>query len=254
MSLESGFWLQYATQRSATLVGLADDLAGDGYRPGVIFVPLGAPRTLRSLYDRDRPRGGAFLDPCGHLIDRVTSTRRATNFPWLDISFGSPNNVASWTDWMETSLEHQLSDDLLDGADEPSIVVTPSPQLAAATGTRELYTIIDSATATRDAYDGEPECWLGLDVDRDYLRNVTRLTELANAVVTAGFPGVVLRCFQLELPPITDRRLLDGLASWSKDALPPTSASLYLDQAGSDGSRPPGVQPLGPAASRKAVG
>jgi hypothetical protein len=29
--------------------------------------------------------------------------------------------------------------------------------------------------------------------------------------VTAGFPGVIFRCFQPELTPITDRRLLDGL-------------------------------------------
>ena len=112
---------------------------------------------------------------------------------------------------METSLEHQLSDEFLDGADEPTIIVTPSPQLTASTGTAELYAIIDAATAARETLAGDRECWLGIAVDRDYLRNDARLTELADAVVTADFPGTVFRCFQNEMTPITDRRVLQGL-------------------------------------------
>jgi hypothetical protein len=196
---------------AATLVALPDDLAADGYRPGVIFAPVGGPRTLRELYGRARARGEAFLDPSGHLIDRPSSTRRAENFPWLDALYGRPTDVARWRDWMQISLGHQLSADLIGGSDEPSIVVTPSPLLTAATGAAELYTILDAANATRDEYDGLPALWLGLDIDRDFLRNPARLTEFANAVVTSGYPGVVLRCFQLELPPITDRRLIEGL-------------------------------------------
>ena len=44
MSLEpAGFWLQYASQNADDLVGLADDLAVTGYRPGVVFCPVGGP-------------------------------------------------------------------------------------------------------------------------------------------------------------------------------------------------------------------
>jgi len=159
-----------------------------------------------------REHGGeAFLDPSGFLLDRDPAPQRAQNFPWLDSTYTRPNDVSGWTTWMETSLEHQLSDDFLDGADEPSILATPSPQLSASTGTTGLYSIIDAATAARDSTADERECWLGVAVDRDYLRDQDRLTELADMVVTAGFPGVIFRCFQSELTPITDRRLLDGL-------------------------------------------
>jgi len=81
----------------------------------------------------------------------------------------------------------------------------------ASTGTAELYAIIDAATTARDSAADDRECWLGVSVDRDYLRNDARLTELADTVVTAGFSGVIFRFFQSELTPITDRRLLDGL-------------------------------------------
>jgi hypothetical protein len=211
VSIESGFWLQHAAQNADALVDLADDLAADGYRPGVVFAPVGSPTRLARLYDQARTNGEAFLDPSGFLLDRDPSPQRAANFPWLDVSYDRPTDLGGWTRWIELSLEHQLSDDLLDGADEPSILVTPSPQLTASTGTAELYTIIDGAAAARDSVADARECWLGIAVDRDYLRNDARLTEMADAVVTAGFPGVVFRCFQSELTPITDRRLLDGL-------------------------------------------
>ena len=71
--------------------------------------------------------------------------------------------------------------------------------------------MIDAATAARDAVAANRECWLGIAVDREYMRDANRLTELADAVVTAGFPGVVFRVFQSELAPVADRRLLDGL-------------------------------------------
>ncbi len=211
MSIKSGFWLQYASQKGDDLVDLVDDLAADGYRPGVVFAPVGAPARLARLYGEARADGEAFLDPSGFLLDGESRPQRANNFPWLDRSYGRPDDLVGWTRWMETSLEHQLSDDFLDGADEPTILVTPSPQLTASTGTDELYTVIDAATAARASIAGGRECWLGIAVDRDYLRNDARLTELADAVVTAGFPGVIFRCFQAELTPITDHRLLDGL-------------------------------------------
>jgi len=211
VSIEGGFWLQFASQQADELVSLTDDLAASGYRPGVVFAPVGAPSRLARLYGVARATGEAFLDPSGFLLDRDAGAQRATNFPWLDPSYGRPHDLTGWSQWMEASLEHQLSDDFLDGADEPSILVTPSPQLTASTGTAELYVIIDAATVAGASIAGDRECWLGVVVDRDYLRNDARLTELADAVVTAGFPGVIFRCFQTELTPITDRRLLDGL-------------------------------------------
>jgi hypothetical protein len=211
VSIQEGFWLQYATQNADRLVDLADDLAGEGTRPGIVFAPVGSPDRLTRLYGQARGAGEAFLDPSGFLLDRDGSSQRQANYPWLDSSYGRPSDLAGWTAWMHESLEHQLSDNFLDGADEPSILVTPSPQLTASTGTRELYTVIDGATAARAAVAGQRECWLGVAVDRDYLRNDARLTEMADAVVAAGFPGVVFRCFQSELAPISDRRLLEGL-------------------------------------------
>ena len=211
MTVEAGFWLQYAAQNADDLVGLADDLAGVGYRPGIVFAPIGSPDRLGRLYRQARARGEAFVDPSGFLLDRDPRPQRQANFPWLDASYGRPTDLDAWTEWMEESLEHQLSNDLLGGADEPSILVTPSPQLVASTGTAELYTVIDAAAAARDSVAEDRDCWLGITVDRDYLRNANRLTELADAVVTAGFPGVIFRCFQSELTPISDRRLLEGL-------------------------------------------
>jgi hypothetical protein len=211
VSIGSGFWLQHAAQNADGLVALADDLSDDGYRPGVVFSPVGSPNRLSGLYGRARSRGEAFIDPSGFLIDRDRSHQREMNFPWLDASYGRPSDLGGWTEWIEESIRHQLSPELLSLADEPSILVTASPQLTASTGTAELYMVIDAAAAARDSEAGGRECWLGVCVDRDYLRNDARLTELGDAVVTSGFPGVVFRFFQSELTPITDRRLLDGL-------------------------------------------
>lgn len=211
VSIEHGFWLQYGAQLADELVALGDDLAADGLRPGIVFAPVGAPARLARLYHRARSSGEAFLDPSGFLLDRASTPRRAASYPWLDASYGRPRDIAARKTWMTQSLEHQLSNDLRDGADEPSILVTPSPQLTAATGTAELYAVIDAADGARDEIAGDRECWLGIVIDRDYLRHDARLTELADAAVTAGFPGVVVRCFQTELPPVGDHRLLGGL-------------------------------------------
>jgi hypothetical protein len=207
----SAFWLQYGSQNSDELVGLAADLERTGSRPGVVFVPVGAPERLKRLYQLARGGGEAFLAPSGFLLDRKESPQRRKNFPWLEQAYRRPTDVAGWAQWMEHALEHQLSEDLRGNAAEPSLLVTPAPQLTGAAGTQELYDIVDAATAARDSTAGGRECWLEIVVDRDYLRQEARLTELANTIVTAGFPGVVFRCFHSELPPVSDRRLLEGL-------------------------------------------
>jgi hypothetical protein len=231
VSLETGLWLQYASQKADELVALGDDLATTGYRPGVVFAPVGAPARLHRLYQRARARGEAFVDPSGFLLDRDSSPQRATNYAWLDASFGRPRDLPGWTRWMERSLEHQLSAELVGVAPDPSILVTPSPMLSASSGTAELYTVVDAATAARDSIAGDRECWLGTVVDRDYLRNATRLTELANATVTAGFSGVVFRCFQAELAPVGDRRLLEGLREFV-EGLSEGDVGVFLPNAG----------------------
>ncbi|HEY8630082.1 MAG TPA: hypothetical protein VIL73_05960 [Gaiellaceae bacterium] len=115
MSIEGGFWLQYAAQNADELVHLADDLAEGGYRPGVVFAPVGSPARLARLYGQARANGEAFLDPSGFLLDRERRPQREANFPWLDASYGRPTDLNAWTEWMEESLQHQLSDDLLSG-------------------------------------------------------------------------------------------------------------------------------------------
>jgi len=70
VSIENGFWLQYASQNADDLVDLADDLADNGYRPGIVFAPVGNPARLCQLYGRMRAEGEAFLDPSGFLLDR----------------------------------------------------------------------------------------------------------------------------------------------------------------------------------------
>jgi hypothetical protein len=204
-----GFWLQHGSQGADQLVSLADDLEQVGARPGVIFAPVGTPAKLKQLYQRVRERGEAFLDPSGYLLDRGPSPQRRGYFPWLEQKYKRPTDVAKWTDWMKFSLEHQLSERLRGEGSGPSIVVTPSPQLTAAAGTDELYAIVDAANVVRGLM--AEECWLGVVVDRDYLRQETRLTELANTLVTAGFQGIVFRCFHSELAPVTDRRVLEGV-------------------------------------------
>ena len=91
----------------------------------------------------------------------------------------------------------------------PSFLVTACPQLQAAEGDRGLYPILDAALAVQGSAEGE--CWLGVNIDRDYLRQEVHLVRLANALIASRVPGVMLRCFGTQLAPVTDRRVLDGL-------------------------------------------
>lgn len=210
MTIVPGFWLQYTFQGADELVALADVLGRGNSRPGIVFTPTGAPERLARLYNHARRRGEAFLDPSGFLLDRPPSAQRRTNYPWLEQAYGRPVDVAGWTRWMERSLEHQLSDDLCSGAARPSILVTPCPLLRAAAGTEELYAVVDAAVAASTAVGRGRECWIGIVVDRDFLRQEDHLTKLADALVNSSPPGVVFRCFQPELAPLTDRRVLEG--------------------------------------------
>lgn len=211
--IQGGYWLQHTRNEADALVAFADVLVPTpAGRPGVVLTPVNNPTTLQGLYERARSRGEAFLDPCGFFIDlRDPSRYRQRDFPWLDATYPRPTTTAEWRTWMRLSLDHQLSPALHGTAPPPSILVTPSPQLTAAAPAQELYSVLDAALDERDATAGGHECWIGVVVDRDFLRTESHLTRLANAVVSLDVPGILLRFFQTELAPVSDRRGLEGL-------------------------------------------
>jgi len=211
--IEGGYWLQHTRNEADALVSFADVLAPTpAGRPGIVLTPANTPSTLRGHYERARTGGETFLDPCGHFMDqKPPSKARQRDYPWLDASYTRPTTTDEWRAWIRQSLEHQLSPGLQGVAPPPSIIVTPSPQLEASASPQELYSVLDAALDERDATAGGHECWIGVVVDRDFLRTDLHLTRLANSLVSLDVPGVVLRCFQGELAPLSDRRLLEGL-------------------------------------------
>jgi hypothetical protein len=205
-----GFWLQHAARSAEQLVAYADELAHEpAGRPGIIMAPVNAPNTLTPLFQRARASGDAILDPNGHLIDRTHTERARNHFPWL-AQDPRPGTQAAWEAWMEQGVAHQLSAALRGTGAGPSFVITPSPIVTAASGQADLYMVLDAAAAVRANHPTE-NLWLGLAVDRVYARENPHLTRLANAIVSSGVRGIVLRAFHGELPPATDRRYLEGL-------------------------------------------
>ncbi len=206
---QGGLWLQQAANHARDLVDFADDLSNaPAGRPGVLFAPVNVPSTLSELYETARSKGDAAVDPSGYLIDRPATKRAEENFPWLVEA--RPQTQAEWEAWMTQALEQQVDPQFIGSAPVPAFLVTASPQLEAAQGAAGLYPVLDAAAAVRAQ--APAECWLGVTIDRDYLREEVHLVRLANALVSSGAPGVVLRCFQTQMPPVTDRRLLEGLA------------------------------------------
>lgn len=204
-----GFWLQHASNQARELVEFADELeGGPAGRPGVLYAPVNGAATLRALYRHGRQRGDVAFDPCGFLLDREPTRRAAASFPWL-VQTPRPASQHEWQNWMTRALEHQLSTDLVGDSRAPSFLVTACPQLQAAEGARGLYPVLDAALTVQGSADGE--CWLGVNIDQDYLRQEVHLVRLANALIASRTPGVVLRCFGKQLPPVTDRKLLEGL-------------------------------------------
>jgi hypothetical protein len=205
----SGFWLQYASRQASEVVNFADELEGaPAGRPGVVFAPVNAPSTVRRLYEHARQRGEVVMDPNGYLLDRPPTKRAEKYFPWL-AQTPRPTDQAGWEAWIQQGLDHQLSPELVGGEGPPSFLVTPCPQLVAAQGAAGLYPVLDAAATVQAA--ASEVCWLGVNIDRDYLREETHLVRLANALVSARTPGLVLRCFQNQMPPVADRALLEGL-------------------------------------------
>ncbi len=225
VELPGGFWLQHASNEAQDLVDFADELGSDGSRPGVVIAPVNVPDRLDPLYRQARAAGAVIVDPNGHLLDRAHTKRARDHFPWLATT-PRPDDQAGWEAWMNDALEHQRN---RPNAAPPDVLITPCPIITAAAGQDELYSVMDAAQAVADAAD--EECWLGVNVDRTYIREETHLTRLGDTLVDAAPPGVVLRAFHGELPPVTDRAYLLGLRDLV-EALAENGTRVFLPQAG----------------------
>jgi hypothetical protein len=204
------FWLEYGSREAHDLVAFADDLdrtpAG---RPGVCFGPLNNPTTLEPLYRQARAEGNAIVEPHGYLLDLDHTARSRNYFPWL-AQTPRPSTQAEWEQWMRQGLDHQLSARLCGNAGAPSFVVTPSPRIEAARGP-ELNSVLDAATAARSRVPADNDCWIGVTVDRTYLREEQHLIRLLNAMIQTGADGFVFRSQHVQLPPVDDPLYLAGL-------------------------------------------
>ncbi|WP_142281632.1 hypothetical protein [Mycobacterium kyorinense] len=204
------FWLEYGNREAPELVGFANDLAQTpAGRPGICFGPLNNPATLEPLYRQARTAGDAIVEPHGYLLDLEHTARSRNHFPWL-AQTPRPATQPEWEQWMQQAVDHQLSARLCGDAGPPSFVITPSPRMEAARAP-ELNMVLDAATAVRSRVAAETDCWLGVTVDRTYLREQQQLIRLLNAMIQTGADGFVFRAPQTQLPPVDDSPYLEGL-------------------------------------------
>jgi hypothetical protein len=206
-----GLWLQYGNKEARELVAFADELAQTVSRPGIAFGPLNGSHTLLNpLYQAARSVSDAILDPHGQLIDLKHTKRSRDHFPWL-AEDPRPATQQQWEQWMQAALDHQLSPALIGNAGTPSFVVTASPLLVAARGPLELNPVLDAAVAVRSRVPAGTDCWLGVTVDRSYLRETVHLTRLLNTMLQTGSDGFVFRAQHTWLAPVMDMAYLSGL-------------------------------------------
>jgi len=209
--VNGGFWLEYGNREAPELVAFADELARTpAGRPGVCLGPLNGLTTVEPLYRRARAAGEAIFEPHGYLLDRDHTARSRTHFPWL-AQTPRPTTRPEWERWMQQALDHQLSARLHGNTGAPSFVVTASPRMEAARGAPELNSVLDAAAAVRSRVPVHHDCWLGVTVDRSYLREQQHLTRLLNAMVQTGSDGFVFRSQHTQLPPVDDPLYLAGL-------------------------------------------
>lgn len=209
--LRGGFWLEYGNREASELVALADELAQTpSSRPGICFGPLNGPTTLEPLYRLARISGEAILEPHGYLLDRDHTARSRNHFPWL-AQTPRPATRAQWERWIQDAVDHQFSAGLRGNVGVPSFAVTASPRMEAARGALELNAVLDAAGAVRAQVPAGTDCWLGVTVDRAYLREPHHLIRLLNAMVQTGADGFVFRCQHTQLSPVDDPLYLAGL-------------------------------------------
>jgi hypothetical protein len=227
----SGFWLEYGNREAPELVDFADDLAQTpAGRPGICFGPLNGPDRLEPLYRRARAAGDAIVEPHGYLLDLDHTARSRNHFPWLALT-PRPATRQQWEQWMQDGLDHQLSASTRGVGNAPTFVVTPSPRLEAARGALELNNVLDAAVAVRGRVPAGIDCWLGVAVDRTYLRDQQHLIRLLNAVVQTGANGVVFRSQHTELPPVLDGAYLAGMRE-VVDACAANNIRVFLPSSG----------------------
>ncbi len=65
--------------------------------------------------------------------------------------------------------------------------------------------------AVRSRLPSPADCWLGVTVDRTYVRENPHLTRLANAMLATSVDGFVFRASHSQLAPVDDQRYLFGL-------------------------------------------
>ena len=222
----AGFWLQHASREADELVTFADDLTQThAGRPGIVFGPVNVPATLNRLYTRARTAGDAVLGPEGFRLDRAPTKRSEQHFTWL-VQSPRPTSRTDWEAWMRESLVHQQS-----MTPAPSFLMTASPEMDASRGTAELYGVFDAAKDIRDSLPPGTDCWMGVAVERTYLREEPHLTRLGNALVSCGASGIVLRASHQQLPPVDDRRYLEGLKA-IVEACAGNGTRVFLPSAG----------------------
>jgi hypothetical protein len=210
--MNPGFWLQHTYTGAHDVVDVADELENDtGMRPGVVLVPVNAESTLKKLYIEARKGGSVFLDASGWWIDREPKKLNKKSYTWLDAATTRPASVGDWEHWMQQSLDHQMSAALRGNAAAPEIRDEPTPYQQAQQGHAELYDLVDAAKNVTAGATTTPQAWLGVSVDRDFLRQPSHLTVLLNMIVSTPFKGIVFRGFHNQIPPISDARLLEGV-------------------------------------------
>lgn len=235
--MRTGIWLQVAATKHADTLDVLDSVDPDEV-PGVVLRPEHPPARLEELYARARARTDVLIDPNGFLIDREPTKRSRRHFPWLVQGQGPdaemnargwvrPRDTSEWAAWMRVSIVHQQA--FVDPQPVSALIV-PTPQLRAAEGRDAFTCITDAVDEVLRESDG-PRRWVGLNVDRDYLREDDHLTRLGNYAVTLTGSGCVLRAFQTDLPPISDRRFLSGLRDLTS-ALRGSRIRVFLPQWG----------------------
>ena len=218
MKIPTGFWLQLSSTHRDELLTLRNEWANsDQGAPGVVLAPVTTgPRlveTARACEDNK-----VFLDPCGYLFDRRPTERSRNHFPWLvgsaddngedgQAHFQRPRTVDEWVGWMRMSIEHDI-DLFNDAAREPSLLVSPCPLIESMVAHHELASVADAFRDLRSEYsDLAPSFCVG----PEFTRTEEGVTRLANTIIGLQPRAILLRCFQTLLPPIGDRRYLEGL-------------------------------------------
>ncbi len=236
MNLPEGLWLQLSANYREELLSLHQEWgeSPEG-APGIVLAPV---TTHENLVETARActDGRVYLDPCGYLLDRQPTARARRYFPWLaglhedDESEPSPaDSVAEpggesveaadppaqrrpesqdeWLSWMRRSIDHAAAL-FVQAKRTPSVLVSPCPMIESMVTDRDIDAVCETYTTLAADYSLLIPSFC---VGSEFTRTEQGITRLANALIGLAPPAVLLRCFQSQLPPITDRLYLEGL-------------------------------------------